>query len=303
MNELVYRTLSPKELYAWADHCQAVFTGEADGYFLRHFEYDPSADVSLVFVAMDGDTIAGTLRVFQRHIWLDGRAVAMGGIGEVSTKPEYRRRGIAAKLLDLAIDAMTERGMQVSMLYGDQPIYEKAGWRFCSVPMKKVPVQALPALGPSFEVRDFAAADLDTIMGIYDLFAGRMDGAIIRDSAYWRQWVLPQWQPPQVLMLDGHIVAYCCARSNPQEKSLFVAESGSLPEYEDMLAPLYRHIATIHQCENVRVNASSLPGYDTMLTQPGEMMMRLNIPFEGISDSDALVARMQNAGCFYADHF
>ncbi|MDL2317531.1 GNAT family N-acetyltransferase, partial [Eubacteriales bacterium OttesenSCG-928-A19] len=126
---MVFRSLEPRELEAWFAHCQSVFRLEDTEYFRRHFLFDPHADASLIFVAMDGEVIASSLRVFRRHIWLKGRVVAMGGIGEVGTKLEYRKRGLAAELLQLAIAAMETQGMPVSILFGDQPIYERAGWR------------------------------------------------------------------------------------------------------------------------------------------------------------------------------
>lgn len=302
---MIYRTLRAEELPAWYAHCESVFVSETTGYFERHFTMDPDADPSLIFVAMDGDTIAATVRVFRRTIWLHGRAVPMGGIGEVSTKPEYRRRGLVTELMQMAIAAMMAREMPVSILFGDQPLYERAGWRFCQTSQSELPVKALSERAVDGEVRPFEMSELPYVMGMYDLCAGQMDGAILRSEAYWRQWVLPQWAPPQVLVSeDGQPVAYASCEISVQDKTLRVLEMAANPVVQDALPALLARIAQAEGCDHIRYRTPLLRAvHGAAVTVHNGMMVRLNLPLGEITDTDALVEGMRNAGMCVVDHF
>ena len=48
--------------------------------------------------------IAATLRVFRREIYFQGKALLCAGIGEVSTLPAFRRKGLAGRLLQEAAE-------------------------------------------------------------------------------------------------------------------------------------------------------------------------------------------------------
>ncbi|MDR0897301.1 MAG: GNAT family N-acetyltransferase [Oscillospiraceae bacterium] len=292
-----FRSLRPEELPAWYRHCHRVFTGVREGYFRDHFEMDPAADPSLIFVAMDGETIAATLRVFRRQMWLDGRVIAIGGIGEVCTKPAYRRQGLSTRLLQQAIQAMEARDMPVSMLLGNQNIYLKSGWRFCPERYALLQAEALPPLPEGAAVRPFCPDDLPLVMGLYDLYVGRMQGALLRSADYWRRWVLPQWKAPHVLEIAGRPVAYCCEMPSRRAPARYtVSDCAAAPQAEALLPALLGAVARSLGRERVQVLRPLLPGpMGKTQTVPDNLMLRLNRPLEGIADTDALVGAMRPA--------
>jgi predicted acetyltransferase len=53
-----------------------------------------------------------------------------GGIGEVSTNPDYRSRGLASKLLDMAVKYCQDKKWPIMQLHtGKQaPFYASQGW-------------------------------------------------------------------------------------------------------------------------------------------------------------------------------
>ena len=109
-----FRTLRREELNQWFDHCAQVFTqGEYTDrmrlYFMRHWYNDSRRRLSGIQVAVVDGEIASTIRVFLRNVYLQGRITAMGGIGEVSTKPQFRRQGLSSKLLEMSIAYMESR--------------------------------------------------------------------------------------------------------------------------------------------------------------------------------------------------
>lgn len=98
-----FRTLKNDELEKWFDHCMYVFnegiySREYRQYFVNHYNNDPWRDLDTILVCMDDNKIASTVRIFNRKIYLNSKEVSMGGIGEVSTKSEYRSQGVVHKV-------------------------------------------------------------------------------------------------------------------------------------------------------------------------------------------------------------
>ena len=58
------------------------------------------------------------MRVFSRNIYTNGTVKSVGGIGEVCTLKEYRRKGISKQLLRNAIDFMRVRFVASCVTHG-----------------------------------------------------------------------------------------------------------------------------------------------------------------------------------------
>lgn len=88
------------EIERWAEFCASVFAYKANpppaSYFTRHYFNDPFARApSLIRIAVHEDAIVASCRVFARRISLTGgQTVIAGGIGEVCTSADHRRRGM-----------------------------------------------------------------------------------------------------------------------------------------------------------------------------------------------------------------
>lgn len=302
---IVYRTLRPAELTAWYAHCQSVFQEEDADYFRKHYERDPDAASELIFVAADQNAIVSSVRVFVRKVWLGGRLISMGGIGEVGTKPSYRRRGIAAALLDLAITAMEDRRLPLSILFGNEPIYSRKGWRFCSVAHTQANASELPALPEGAAMRPFMETDLPYLMGMYDMTAARMDGTVFRTEDYWHRWALPHLRTLQVLQAEDRPVAYCaCLPAREKPLCAQVMELAFAPQAEPLAAGMLRSFAKTLGADAVRFPASVLPKVlGSRVEEKQGMMCRLNLPRPGILSTDALVRAMAHPGMFDTDHF
>lgn len=81
---------------------------------------DPDRTPEGIFVALDSSAgvIASTVRVFTRRIIVQGGEFKLGGIGEVSTKSQYRRQGLASKLLQVLLPSLL-------LLATDFPIFHQ----------------------------------------------------------------------------------------------------------------------------------------------------------------------------------
>ncbi|MFZ1886780.1 MAG: GNAT family N-acetyltransferase [Candidatus Binataceae bacterium] len=76
--------------------------------------------------------LVGSLKIVTREMTAADQRVRVAGIGNVVTKPEYSKRGVATAMLHAAEDLMrTKLGTEFGLLICRRkvaPVYEKAGW-------------------------------------------------------------------------------------------------------------------------------------------------------------------------------
>lgn len=241
-----FRTLRPDEMDAWVTHCAQVFSSDTPDYFRAHFDNDPFADRDGIFVALDGARIVSTVRVFTREVYLRGQRVSMGGIGEVSTQPDYRKRGLSSRLLAMAEDYMRGHDMKVSVLFsGNNRHYASSGYH--TMVSRALDIAYAPApLPEGYTLRALEDADLPTVRGIYSLYSQGLDGALVREHPdYWTRWVRAEWQNSRLLVMNGRGVAYIdYGRGTRGDKHvIYLREFGALPGHAHMLLPMLRALA------------------------------------------------------------
>ena len=102
----------------------------------------PFVEESFIARSSDG-RIAGHAGIMPMRIHGDGRVLCAAGIASVGVHPEFRRRGIAARLCGQAADWAAERGYDLLALYtGVNRVYEVCGW-------KDYPVSSLTLENPA----------------------------------------------------------------------------------------------------------------------------------------------------------
>jgi predicted N-acetyltransferase YhbS len=85
-------------------------------------------------VAVDGGTVVGLAIAYRRAIRFAGWPLTLGGLGDVCVAPDYRRRGIALRLIRAALDELRWVGCDVAYLCArlDKPglteLYGQAGF-------------------------------------------------------------------------------------------------------------------------------------------------------------------------------
>lgn len=81
------------------------------------------------YLCLDGEHIAGGLGVIENDF--HERKDLAPNVCAVYTEPEYRRRGIAGRLLDIVVKDMKEKGITPIYLITDHTgFYERYGWAF-----------------------------------------------------------------------------------------------------------------------------------------------------------------------------
>ena len=82
--------------------------------------------------ARTGGLLTGSLTVVTREITAGDERVLLAGIGNVVTKQEHRRRGVATAMLRAAEELMhTKLGAEFGLLICQRavaPVYKQAGW-------------------------------------------------------------------------------------------------------------------------------------------------------------------------------
>jgi len=211
--KLSYRTLQVEELTQWFRFVEKMFCEDSD-YFVRHWEQDPDRAISGIFVCVADNQIVSTVRVFHRAIYFKGRVLSMGGIGEVSTLPEYRRKGIASKLLHMAIEYMEKNNIVISVLSGSQNIYSVLGWQAVpiSVNHAKINVGQVEEK-PNWSIKKVNYKNLTEpekykIRDIYTQTSLRYSGPLVRSQEYWDMWVVSESPSTWIFMENNDLKGY-----------------------------------------------------------------------------------------------
>ena len=240
-----FRALYPDELEKWLDHVTHVFSGGRQ-YFSNHWHNDPWRDPEGIRIAVDDGKIVSTVRVFIRKMFLHGEPVTVGGIGEVSTHPEYRRQGLATQLLKDSIRFMESSDIVMSSLHGSQRIYSVEGWERVPRYYAKQSFAAKAQVAWDVRPANFDdAAEVERIAALYDGYASKFNGTFVRDDmAYWTNWVRTESPDAWVAEGNGSIEGYVSVvrRENQLNVEEFAASEAAFtqergkPLFEDMLS-------------------------------------------------------------------
>jgi hypothetical protein len=218
---------SEQEIQPWAEFCASVFAYKASppppDYFERHFCNDPRREASLIRVAVTADNareIVSSCRIFRKAISIgNGKTVEAGGIGEVCTSSNHRKRGLSKLLLQNAIEIMTARKMQVSLLHAAPsffPVYQKAGnyqctsteWTVCKMETKLLLESArLPSScrrETSIRLANFPD-DTRQLQALHKAYSeDRFCGCIIRSEQYWNEYISKELEGSLWVLLDAY---------------------------------------------------------------------------------------------------
>ena len=82
------------------------------------------------FIAWDGDRLVGHAEIFPRTIYSAGGPLTVGALSGVVVRPEYRRRGIGARLVRAALARVDEGSFPVALWQTETPdFYTRLGAR------------------------------------------------------------------------------------------------------------------------------------------------------------------------------
>lgn len=249
------RTLHPGEreaLLALLDGWELADGWRGRDFFRRYLEDDPSYADTNVIVAAEGGALVSCVQIFPRELRVAGCPVPAGGIGSVFTAPAARRRGIAEAVFARAMRAMRERGLPLGLLFGDEKIYVRQGWRPWGVPvglLEREPGAAPPPEPPGLEVRPFDdARDLGAVRALHARYGELLSGCVVRDDALWQASLRNAGNPDEEFLVaraGGELVAYL--RATLLYGFVTLMELASEPGFEPALAALAARVMTPRQ--------------------------------------------------------
>ncbi|MGC8595550.1 MAG: GNAT family N-acetyltransferase [Candidatus Kryptoniota bacterium] len=229
------------ELKAVVDLCDIAFPNTNREYFERHIYRDGTLSPSDTRILLKNDKIVSSVQVFPRSIYLNGRIIKMGGIGNVATLPEERRNGYAGMLLVDAIEYMRSRDMQISMLTTTiNNYYERFGFQtikrhvfVCNIgnPVRNNNIRR-------FDLRK----DLNAVMGLYESYNRAAIGSIARDLKYWNFQINFSDDDKDLFLvyeLNEEVIAY--TRSKRLDDRLKVLEYSFAGQNSELITALLRH--------------------------------------------------------------
>ncbi len=219
--EYVLRGLREDEIRLWSEFCASVFSYKKDPppseYFYRHYANDPTTKVPgssrLIRVALFEGTIVASCRVFLKDISTgttqrnERTILRSGGIGEVCTDVNHRRRGISKKLLENAIAIMEERSdVQISSLHAAPtffPLYQLLGYsappisnqtggnRWSNVDFRWKPSGRDMTNDSEFQIRPAEfPRDTEILQKVHAHYSEKnLAGCILRSQEYWNNYL------------------------------------------------------------------------------------------------------------------
>ncbi len=213
----------------------------------EHYRADHGIGWDQFRVAGVNGSLVGMLKIYRREIvWGDSSAL-VGGIGDVVTHPDFRKQGIARRVLNDAIDHMAASGCELSILFSElSGLYGGFGWVPVPQPLYRGDLTQFPgAAEPGHRLRPFdLATDLDSVSAIYDANSTGRHGAILRTREYWEAQL--SWRREELeaftVACDGEtVVAYLRARRH--RNALQVIECLSRDQSRECQVDLAVHAA------------------------------------------------------------
>ena len=175
---------SRRELEEVVDLCDAAFPKTEKEYFERHVLKDKTLETSDTRVLVRDRKILSSVQVFRRTMYVKGKKLTFGGIGNVATLPAQRGKGYAGMVLQNALNYIKGKKLRMALLSTTiNGYYEKFG--FTTIKRHLVSID-LPEMQKHPEVRAFdQRRDLNAVMSLYKKYNDKGTGPVVRDSKYW----------------------------------------------------------------------------------------------------------------------
>ena len=187
---MIYRKIQKEEMKAFANLSATAFHSDAKEQY-EDIEKGGFLQETIRVMADDGNKITAGLRLIELYMYLDTGYVKCGGIGDVSSYPEYRRTGNIAKLMKNALREMYDEDYVISYLYPfSHPFYRKYGYELCREKQEvTIKTQCIKYEETSGHVKQHVYgtdSDLsEDIKKVYYLHAAKMNMMVDRRGYFW----------------------------------------------------------------------------------------------------------------------
>ena len=160
----------------------------------------PILETAKVLGWFDKEKLASQIALYPMKVNIHGSIYSMGGITGVGTYPEYSGMGLMKDLIRKILEEMRQSGQTISFLYPYSiPYYRKKGWEIvCDRMTFKIKDTQLPQAVPVGGIVERVPLDHSDINSLYNEFASKRHGALIRTSLEWDEYW--RWEVEDIIV-------------------------------------------------------------------------------------------------------
>jgi predicted acetyltransferase len=202
------RPILPDEVEKVAS-VHAASCGVDETTALAKLTNNPRFNSTHIIVAEYQGEVIGTTVVFPAQMWLSGVPINVGAVTEMAVLPEFRRKGVAAKMMDFSIVRMVAEGRALSVLFPfSHKYYRQFGYgTIGDVHAYRLSPNNLTVFPEGHRVRSFTPADLPMIRVMYKGQLTWHNGWFTRSNEWWDR-IITRWPNIMVYENDGAIEGY-----------------------------------------------------------------------------------------------
>lgn len=205
--------------------------GIGQDYFRMHAAMEGEVAPYHHCVAVNGERLVAHAVVYPKKMRLQDRTVTLGNVANVCTDPEYRKRGIASRVMRELVAHMKREQMHLSVLGGAPRFYGRFGYQAIA-PQERITLKASSIV----ETPHLCATldDLPWMAELYDHNMSPLDTAIVRDVAYWQR--ITQQLSYNLTLVSPQHDAYCIMTNrHPQQASICDVQANNVSALKRML--------------------------------------------------------------------
>ena len=179
----IRKVMSPEEIRAGAEISYTSFHVRGGNIDEEVSSYDPAASVQYAAFDDDGNMMAHVYNNLFR-VRFDGHEIPCGGIGGVSTLPEYRSTGAVKHIFRELLHETREKGEVLSALFPfKHSFYRKFGYDTVTFTTYTLPPSALSKFRHDGWVKQWHPGETACLFkDVYDRFARDYNLSFVRDA-------------------------------------------------------------------------------------------------------------------------
>jgi len=242
------RAILDSERAQCLDMLDRVYSDDPNGYFIRCFDGDPYYKNDYCRVYVEDGRIVSSLHICRREVCVGRARLVMGGIANVCTDPDYRRKGYSSAVLLDSARLMDAEEMDFSVLFtGKHGFYDRVGWRTLPITYLagKLREPTLTADEEHYEAAPYEPdRDAPALLAVHEQSSGEMLMTAVRDESLWRNFIMHKFHPPWRIALArdrARVVAYTMSRLD--DSTLAFDEVGFTPGHDAALSLLMKQAA------------------------------------------------------------
>lgn len=172
-------------------------------------------------ILLDGESISH-VGIREREILVYGCRTIVGCIGGVATKPEYRNRGLATRLMESSIRRINEDDGDIMFISGGRGLYRRLGCvdagELGEFTVKRS--SSLALTGPRIALRPYREEYMVKIVSAYQQEPVRFHRPLADFKEALHRHPVPLWMAPDVLMMEheDEFWGYLCIQESKKKE-------------------------------------------------------------------------------------